>query len=442
LFGGGRHGDDLRCLLSRIAGRCVRIVAVWGDDPVALWRVDVVGMRITKVSVEKLFGIFDHEIPLNLDDRITIIHGPNGYGKTIILKMMYGLFNDEYSDLRSIPYKRFCIELDDGSRLVIDKSKSGDYRNTVSHLSCDFHRAGYELSSLHIEFGVDDHVSLVSTPWFERIRNQISVYLIDTQRLLSISNKQAVRPDRQGSLIQATVSACSVELVQYMRDKLAEYASVAQSLDRTFPARVLNQKSSNEITNEYVKEKLNNLERRRNRLIEAGLLEKNEEQNLLAQQQDMDGSMRNILSVYAEDGAKKLDVFGDFVEKIALFREIVNSRFMYKVMTIDYERGFVFTLNYPNGYQPSLAGLSPTALSSGEQHELVLLYELLFKVQPKSLVLIDEPELSLHIGWQVNFLRDLQEITKLADIDILIATHAPDLIADRWDLTVELKGIS
>ncbi|MDF5732730.1 MAG: AAA family ATPase [Rhizonema sp. PD38] len=79
-------------------------------------------------------------------------------------------------------------------------------------------------------------------------------------------------------------------------------------------------------------------------------------------------------------------------------------------------------------------------MSSGEQHELVLLYELLFKVQPDSLVLIDEPELSLHVGWQIQFLKDLQEITGLAYLDILMATHSPDIIQDRWDLTVELKG--
>jgi predicted ATP-binding protein involved in virulence len=84
--------------------------------------------------------------------------------------------------------------------------------------------------------------------------------------------------------------------------------------------------------------------------------------------------------------------------------------------------------------------LSPTDLSSGEQHELVMLYELLFKVKPNSLILIDEPELSLHLAWQVQFLKDLQAIIKLADFDVLIATHAPGIIDDRWDLTVELKG--
>ncbi len=42
-------------------------------------------MRIAQISITGLFGVFDHVIPLNLDDRITIIHAPNGYGKTIDL---------------------------------------------------------------------------------------------------------------------------------------------------------------------------------------------------------------------------------------------------------------------------------------------------------------------------------------------------------------------
>ena len=42
--------------------------------------------------------------------------------------------------------------------------------------------------------------------------------------------------------------------------------------------------------------------------------------------------------------------------------------------------------------------------------------------------------------WQQLFLNDLEEITKLVGFDVLIATHSPQIINDRWDLTVELKG--
>ncbi|WP_445174901.1 AAA family ATPase, partial [Microcoleus sp.] len=44
-------------------------------------------MRINKISVTKLFGVFNHQVSFNMEDRITIIHGPNGFGKTALLRI-------------------------------------------------------------------------------------------------------------------------------------------------------------------------------------------------------------------------------------------------------------------------------------------------------------------------------------------------------------------
>ncbi|WP_017305612.1 AAA family ATPase [Spirulina subsalsa] len=139
---------------------------------------------------------------------------------------------------------------------------------------------------------------------------------------------------------------------------------------------------------------------------------------------------------------QKLDVLRDVATKIELLQKIINQKFAYsyKEMRFNKQKGFVFK-RVANLTASESDIIAPTDLSSGEQHELVMLYELLFKVEPNSLVLIDEPELSLHVGWQAQFLGDLQEITKLANLDILMATHSPDLIQNHWDLTVELKGI-
>ena len=123
----------------------------------------------------------------------------------------------------------------------------------------------------------------------------------------------------------------------------------------------------------------------------------------------------------------------NIADRIVVFKRIINNWFKYKKLEIDKKEGFFFVTD--NGDR-----LSPRNLSSGEQHELVMLYELLFKAEAGSLILIDEPEISLHVEWQSQFLQELLEITKLADLDILMATHSPDIIQDRWDLTVELKG--
>jgi predicted ATP-binding protein involved in virulence len=68
--------------------------------------------RLKAITVEKLFGVFHHRIELN-DERITIIHGPNGFGKTAILRLVAGLFERHYSMLRSVPFESVSFELDD-----------------------------------------------------------------------------------------------------------------------------------------------------------------------------------------------------------------------------------------------------------------------------------------------------------------------------------------
>ena len=101
-------------------------------------------------------------------------------------------------------------------------------------------------------------------------------------------------------------------------------------------------------------------------------------------------------------------------------------------MTVSKKDGFTFVLDG----KP----ISASDLSFGEQHEIVLFYEILFKSEPNQLILIDEPEISLHVAWQIEFLRDLEKAIELSSVDVLLVTHSPQIIHDRWDLTVELEG--
>ncbi len=66
-------------------------------------------MRIETIEIAGLFGIFNHTIPLNLEERITIIHGPNGFGKTATLRLVNGVFNSKYSELKAFPFNNLKI---------------------------------------------------------------------------------------------------------------------------------------------------------------------------------------------------------------------------------------------------------------------------------------------------------------------------------------------
>jgi predicted ATP-binding protein involved in virulence len=448
-------------------------------------------MRIKQISVNGLFGIFDHVIPLNMDDRITVIHGPNGFGKTAMLRILNAFFNNRYWELRRIPFSKFQVEFDDDKNIEIVKSNN-DEEEINKNITFDFYKLNshtekfslkqtrirsnmvdipmsrlddfipgleriaprkwlYRLTeeTLSLEEVLERFSNLLPLDlkpqeipdWLQELNSNINIRLIESQRLLNFIPNRASTLDYKTTSILSTVSAYSNEIAKLMQDKFKEYGTISQSLDRTFPMRVVKSDSSPDVKNEQLHDQLNELEVTRSRLIEVGLLDKDENSEFPIQPQDIDESTKKALSVYIEDVEKKLNVFNEIATKIELLRKIINNKFAYSYKEINFnkEKGFIFTTLYNSSLSDSKI-LLPTDLSSGEQHELVLLYELLFKVEPNSLVLIDEPELSLHVGWQVQFLQDLQEITKLADLDILIATHSPDIIQDRWDLTVELKG--
>jgi predicted ATP-binding protein involved in virulence len=421
-------------------------------------------MRIKQISVTELFGIFNHVIPLNTEDRITIIYGLNGIGKTAILKLLNYIFSFQFSGLNNIPFKNLQIDFDDGSYLQFNKQAESniDVNTKKSEIRIFFqpnsssneyefylknHDDRVENKSFRIPFksnedsisdkerfvlaveNLEEAAKLVyglqrkkPPEWLQNIINSIDIHLIESERLLNISEDNEMIP---------SVNAYANELAENIQEKLAEYGTLSQSLDRTFPVRLVQKVSTNSLTNEQLRQKLDEIETKRKHLINAGLLDKDENTNFQISEQ-IDENIKQVLSVYIEDVEKKLAVFDNLSQRIELMKKIINQRFSYKAINIDKEKGFTFTYDGNS--------LSPEKLSSGEQHELVMLYELLFKVQPNSLILIDEPELSLHVEWQVNFLKDLKEITEIANIDILLATHSPGIIHDRWDLTVELKG--
>jgi predicted ATP-binding protein involved in virulence len=449
-------------------------------------------LRISGIKVKNLFGVFNHEILLKAKDRITIIYGPNGYGKTIVLSMIEALFSSKYGILQTIPFDDMEIQISDGRTLVLTKGPSEDvtsrnkeeelpylrislfskngkeiHNSPISMISDLQHRfplgaiedmipglrrrgpeqwayipTGEELSLAEIidRFGerlpfIDKELIRLRSheKWFDDIKNSINITFIRTERLRNLAPPTRNRREYQDSIqFVSAVTEYSRELGVLIQRNLAQYASLSQSRDRTFPFRLLESEIQPSTTVNKVKTKLGQLENKRKDLISTGLL--GEEEKLdFSTLQKMDESDIKVISVYADDVEEKLHVFDELAKKIKLFLELINSKFLNKQVVIKGTEGFIIQTG-------SRMELSPAKLSSGEQHELVLLYDLLFKVQEGSLILIDEPELSLHVYWQRQFLDDLSKITELSNFDVLIATHSPDIIQDRDDLTVALKG--
>jgi predicted ATPase len=76
-------------------------------------------------------------------------------------------------------------------------------------------------------------------------------------------------------------------------------------------------------------------------------------------------------------------------------------------------------------------------LSSGEQQVLILFSYIAFNSGDGRIFIIDEPELSLHIKWQEDFLEKLDKITPLGT-QLILATHSPILANKRREKAITL----
>ncbi|TXJ24666.1 MAG: hypothetical protein E6Q24_15955 [Chitinophagaceae bacterium] len=461
-------------------------------------------MELIKLSVEKLFNTFSYSININAKEKITLLHGQNGLGKTVVLKLIQLFFDQNFLELKSIQFTNFCLHFDpnleikitrvtknDEIQLKIEKYKNGKrtedppfttkdntsykrYYSSTKYLNqSSFLFDLDELYDDRIDYKTLEYIITSNLPeirmigpgmwfdvrtkreytlpqliarygklfpkkiqdifefpkWLSEILQSQKVRFIETQRLLN-------RIKTEDSKYKSAVVEFSQAIIDTIKTVRAEASDRASRLDRTYPKRLLEKLGNTEnITERQIESNLSVLEEKRKLLNDVGLIDAEEEyiQPYIGFQQNE--IIKSVLELYINDSNEKLSVYDNLGKRIKLFLDIINRRFLYKTFSIDKQRGFIFTSDITKNDIPI------NGLSSGEQHELVLFYILLFRTPHDSILLIDEPEISLHISWQKHFIEDLKEVIKINEMKIIIATHSPDIIGNNWDLTVQLTGI-
>ena len=446
-------------------------------------------MRIQSIKIENLFDIFDYDISFKPDENVLLITGPNGYGKTTILSIIYHLFNRKFFFFQKLVFDKITVRLDDNIKIVITRVKVKQkrlfdknstfstskvevelYQNNAQfdkfiypNFSTDTNQSiGRIISDLPItQFSENEWIDLRNNkilsveeliseyeyqfpPSMRRnifeiksqkstdILDSIQVHLIREQRLFKKAlvkgnNRRFLGNEEAQSVMVDTIQTYADELKQFIGDVSQKSFAKTQELDSNYPKRLTNTNTSDILKKDEYEEKYKELEDKQRRLHKFGLYESIQE-FLTYNEEDA-----KALTVYLRDFESKLNVFDELVEKLELFTSVLNERrFTFKSIKINGINGFYFETN--KGKKLELS-----QLSSGEQHEVVLLYELIFNVKTNVLVLIDEPEISLHVAWQKDFLSDLLKIIKIQNIQVLIATHSPSIINDRWDLVYNLE---
>ncbi len=82
----------------------------------------------------------------------------------------------------------------------------------------------------------------------------------------------------------------------------------------------------------------------------------------------------------------------------------------------------------------------PYQLSSGEKQMLIILFTVLVQNRKPCVLLMDEPEASLHVEWQQRLISLVMELNP--EIQLIVTTHSPAVIMDGWtDCVTDVEDI-
>lgn len=453
----------------------------------------VTGRRLISAQADGVLGEFDHKFEIKDSGTFAIVYGPNGVGKTRVLEIINALCNMDVERLITLPFRSAELKFSDEcqfrvtrissvnseAELVIDGIPDrpekldelefslwiGDSLPVVSRVSAlsDFQaylqkRTPYEptedpgiwidpsdgdilpydllqqryltrFRSTGRNLGIKTRQESAISPKIRDFATSLDVRLIETQRLIGLSLQQDLRNSERHSLREnspqsvPTIIQYSNQIKHLLDNNLSANSRLTQSLDSTFPRRMLERGDKSALTETELRDKWAEQTTRRARLTEIADL--NVDPELSLPEGSLNPWQLGMLELYLADADAKLDSFSNVLKRIDLLEEIVNARLLRKSLHIDANNGLVVTRGLDGSSVPL------TALSSGEQHEIILMFDLLFNVQSGSIVMIDEPEISLHIGWQKKFIADVLRISALVGFQFVVATHSPQII-DRW----------
>lgn len=423
-------------------------------------------MQLNRFEVRGLFDEWDHAIafPTPLEDSpgpsLVILHGPNGVGKTTILRMIDGLMRLDFNPFRRVPFKYCKLFFTTGQSIEVEPKNNDELERLIVRFD------GHEVE-LHPK--TPGALSPEGRPAVEAFRqlffqatDSLDFELIETTRILGtlnwmddedsdflaslpsderdyylnrrrrIANPKARVSERTGDLAS--------RVQRFVREAQVNYRQFFATTEPDLFPRILQRLTESQPGQVRAEDLLKRLRRIREQDQHARTLGLATEQwdyeqlaRFLEEQTDSADITHalTVLSAYVEtleSGAAERELLA---RRLRTFERLMSGFLEDKEVAIRPRQGFAIITN--RGEE-----LNETQLSSGEYHLLYLMVSALVTQRRGTVIAIDEPEMSMHIKWQRRLISALMECASNAEPQFILATHSPDIAAEFPDEMVML----
>lgn len=346
---------------------------------------------LKKVTITNLWGKFD--LSWDLNENVNILIGKNGTGKSTVLDIIETVLFDRENLANKYLFNTVDIKFSNGTGVSIENSK----RN----LSNEYDKE--EILEL-LDFLKSDILSKVSD-----VKNKIPK--IDATPKIDVTPRKLEYP----KIIK--ISTFDMELkdkesIQSYGDKKniqTELDLILDDLLNQFKLFQLKLKNK-------VEEESNKID---TKITELSSSPSDETNGLL--------TLKKLL----QEKEKKVKLIFEYKDK---FINIINELFKdtNKIFNLDENNSIIFNCEE--------SVIFPYQLSSGEKQILIILLTVILRENTSFILLMDEPEMSLHVEWQKDFLNSLVKLNP--NMQIVLVTHSPALISAGWkDKVTKISNI-
>lgn len=424
-------------------------------------------VKLKKISIKGLYDMFDYKI--SFFDDITFIHGINGSGKTTILEIISSIISGNISRLKNWKFDRVNLNYsdNDGNAKFILINRQEDNTNKYECIFVvNFNSSEYNIPILNdsllsmnpkistdideLSLKIKEEFPVIYIPLLRNknlIRDKYSIFasyinkkpmdslddvlLKEIDNLLSFKTKISHKENKLNNNflreLMTHLTESNINTEESILEKIKEISTVKNLEDEI--------KRLEETLTEL--DKLYGLNLKQSSMIDKLpiILQKcktNKKNNIVYELMLMFSyyklsQIKQIINLYEDFKKQKEELEKPLINFLAVINDFYDTGHYGKRIKFSIDGNYILIQKNFDNTEKILCEYD---LSSGEEQIFILLANLVTNLSndtQEGIYIIDEPELSLHMEWQLKLVDAIFKINP--KVQLIFATHSPDIIS-------------
>lgn len=422
-------------------------------------------IKIDEIEVEDLFGCYSYLLQAPEESNFMILYGDNGCGKSSILSTIFHLLNPERTNghrtaVSQIPFKKITIKLSNGDAIEASRNNAHDEKYIVKGIKKNNvmftyiweertkirSERHYESNEIEYERYCQYLSTLrLNTLFMPADRQLISYFIPGNHQVINYDNDDLnLIIDHPFNITRTSKQSKGDDLSDVMdnfqrwmqRNVVKNTNEGYRNIDELYEGIINKYNSKQNSSTADIKTSFSDLTERNKNFKRLGLSTDILTDTFISKIQSMTNKkmqeLAPVLESYVSSLNIRLEALQPIESKLSILEKYLSKFFSRKKVRINALDGLLIT---------SLDGetLHYSKLSSGEKQVLYLFCSIITSVSKSSIVIIDEPEISLNIKWQREFLNVVNEMIGENNVQVIIASHSIELITPYKGSVVKME---